>query len=828
MSDIDFTKGDLSIKPGEVLFVEGAEAQWAASVQNGRLEAFISPPAEPDGDHEKACFATGLKLFSVERDFLIGINDLFGSGAYSLSYRAAEETGVSLLPLKEPSKARASVLSKKEASALAVKSLSTLIEGARSALKGLEGLFNHLEALSESLSIYYWVLRENAATDYAPLCDFVAGARSWLTRGREEGLETYGDFNAEFMERWRVSASGTLEDQPPEIDEGRAEYYRHLRGLPQELAKYFFGFDSFITGYTLRDGSECLGQLLLNIKWLTAGIAASFNRLYNPQKDCIFLELEKEIPLLGNNRLQIQKLLRAMEYAIGEISDAAAVLETEYGCKPALDMAGLERLYHRTQLLVKARPDSSPLTGTGAGFRMVVPEELADSAVKILEYSGIAKERAKTFLDSLEAYRGQLDRFSTDTAFRGVKKALTDTFFEAFEAAAKRALTEGNPPRPVLMFLMFGYVDEKLLEQEHLISLYRLADRSGPSAQHGVYSPFQWMSAIYSMEKAPSVNDFGQDYFDVFREMKKNRRVSDKDKKEYDNNRDARLSFEIRNMLRTNQKLCYGQISTYVPILHSGIITSNLESCVVTPERIKESLSRILEVDYSAFHREVSYRNQTYKIEKEYVMKAVLPDVILMPTFGTRASMWQEISVRNRRLPGRFIFPLFTAENLDDLMLKVVGNFRWELCRTMMGAGWNDITQKSLTSEYTDYIQFYKKNSELHEEVKERIKAQVQKRRGMMRDIFTSDYEYWINYEAKGQMRLNKVSRSILYRYCPFSRAIRSQLEKQPVFAEAATQFNILRAKQARELESRYNRYVRSGIPLDEEMTENLRFYKEL
>ena len=35
---------------------------------------------------------------------------------------------------------------------------------------------------------------------------------------------------------------------------------------------------------------------------------------------------------------------------------------------------------------------------------------------------------------------------------------------------------------------------------------------------------------------------------------------------------------------------------------------------------------------------------------------------------------------------------------------------------------WNDITEPSLTSEYCDYIQFYRKNHDLSAEAKEKIK----------------------------------------------------------------------------------------------------------
>jgi len=197
-----------------------------------------------------------------------------------------------------------------------------------------------------------------------------------------------------------------------------------------------------------------------------------------------------------------------------------------------------------------------------------------------------------------------------------------------------------------------------------------------------------------------------------------------------------------------------------------------------------------------------------------------------MPVYGSRAIMWQEIAGRVRSTPGRLLIPVFTDENLDDLLIRLVGNFRWELCRTMMGSAWNDVTQSSLTSDYTDYIQFYRKNRDLTDEGKERLKSQISKFHSRTRDIFTADYELWINNEAKSNPRLNKVARAILFRHCPFSKPIREHLERQPIYLDMVTQMRNQRAKLSKELESRYNRYAKANGTFDPVLEVNLEFYK--
>lgn len=248
----------------------------------------------------------------------------------------------------------------------------------------------------------------------------------------------------------------------------------------------------------------------------------------------------------------------------------------------------------------------------------------------------------------------------------------------------------------------------------------------------------------------------------------------------------------------------------------------------VTSERVKAAVSEILTIDPTAFHREVHFQDPRHVIEKERIHKAVAPDIILMPTFGSRGMMWQEISGRSRVTPGRLLLPAFTDEPLDALLVRLIGNFRWELCRTLMGTGWNDITQPSLTSEYADYIQFYKTNKDLSDEAKGRVKAQITKYRGSTRDMFTADYEIWIRNESRGNLRLNKVVRRILFKYCPFSREIRSHLEKHPAYADLIRSFEAHQAKEARSLESRYSTYrAKSGV-LHPDLVENLRVFLEL
>ena len=265
-----------------------------------------------------------------------------------------------------------------------------------------------------------------------------------------------------------------------------------------------------------------------------------------------------------------------------------------------------------------------------------------------------------------------------------------------------------------------------------------------------------------------------------------------------------------------------------MPILYKEAIFGYLDKILVTKKKINESVQRLLKIDYSVFYREVIYSNNDLKIINETVMKNVYPDVILFPLFGTNASMWQEIGGRNKGTPGRFCFPVMTSSNIDDLMVKMFGRFRWELCRCIQGMAWNDVKVKSLTSEYMDYIQFYRKNRDLSDEARDKVKLQIQKARNNSRETFLIDYESWVKNESNGSMKMNKVARELLATYCPFEKSIRIKLNAQRPYevAQARSFRNAQKKKQEFEVKIKALQKATPEVPA--EMMNTYRFYAEM
>ncbi|MBR2530833.1 MAG: hypothetical protein IKE35_07415 [Lachnospiraceae bacterium] len=199
--------------------------------------------------------------------------------------------------------------------------------------------------------------------------------------------------------------------------------------------------------------------------------------------------------------------------------------------------------------------------------------------------------------------------------------------------------------------------------------------------------------------------------------------------------------------------------------------------------------------------------------------------MILMPVVGTRAAMWQEITGAKRTTPGRFLLPIAQEEDLSPIMISLCAEFRWELCKRIQGARWNDLTERSLTSDYVDYIDTYRKNRDLSQEAKDRIKSAMAKHRNSYKEMFVADYSTYIQYESSGALRHNKVVRAILFNYCPFSKVIREgAIATNPQYTQLIERYNHKSAHDIHLFDMAVGRIEKAGNDIPQELLDHKAF----
>lgn len=454
-------------------------------------------------------------------------------------------------------------------------------------------------------------------------------------------------------------------------------------------------------------------------------------------------------------------------------------------------------------------------------------ELLQNSLLQILDFAKIRKEEQQEIITAMNAFVHAKDRLSTQDDVRKLKKQIALYYFKVYKICLFEWFENANVPLAVKLFLNYGYMDERLLDDEQIVFLCEQVDQSYPNLPCDIYTMPEWLKAIYEGRKDTSRDSFERDYRDALREQRRTGRITDREEREYLKDNRRKVIFEIENMFTSNNKIVNGKLSTYVPVLYKDEIYGDIERLFLSKQQLADTILELEEKDFTIFNREVLYTNPQLKIEKEYVIKHVYPDVILAPVYGTASSMWQEITGKKRDTPGRFIFPSIVENEVYKLVTKAFGRFHWEYCRCEQGTSWNNIQYKSLTSEYMDYIQYYRKNHDLSEERREKIKVQIQRARNNSREIFLNDYELWIYYESKAAMKLNKVSRAILATYCPFNKDIREFLKTNTAFSEAMMRQIRNFGEKAKEWDMRIKRRENNNLEVPEEFYRTYEYYAD-
>ena len=435
--------------------------------------------------------------------------------------------------------------------------------------------------------------------------------------------------------------------------------------------------------------------------------------------------------------------------------------------------------------------------------------------------------RYEEFNTYIEKFMALEDKESRDDSVRVFRKSFTMAYYELYEEVFIQYAKAGVKNRLVELFLNYGFLDERLLTDSQLEFLcsIRPLTRTEPCK---VYRMKDWLMRVYRGEEIPSKNEFDMEYVDYVRDRKKNEGLSSEQERKLLTDNEIKVRFEIQNMLKYNSRLINGSLLSFFPMLHMGNFESDMENMLLTSERINEQVSALLEVDYSIFYREMLYENKEERIDKETIQKEIFPNIILFPVAGINGIMWQEISGKRSNSEGRIFLPTLFSGKLEDVFITIFGRYHWELCKTIQGTAWNNILVPSLTSEYSDYIQFYRKNKDLSTEKKELLKNQFTRCRNNMREIFVYDYTIWMKYESTGSIRLNKVARRMLATYCPFKKEIRKRIASQPIFEEAMAKFERDRQKKCKELILRFKALENKGATIVEELAATQHFYEEL
>lgn len=772
---MQLVQGKNPISKGTVLFQEGEQMEWLAILLAGKILI------------KNKCY----RIVKAQGTFL-GLADL-QKGVYSSDYMVMEDAVVLALPIYEKEPIRSLIAKNNDYRAI-------MISSQCKHFIGLYRIYESLQKMSESL--YNFV-----KTSY----------RTYQEIHQRVGIPTI-----------EISAIDELQTYDSSIDivEEQVHFYEEASRIPLSINKTYFAYsedmvvylNEILTNYINQCVEEC-NNLLEYTEQIVELLNGSSGRSLFEYSAMLGRDLKREGKI-------DKELIDSLQGIVEQLSEVEHVVNENTMTKVSYP---IDEMKETVRTLASKELSAEEQAEKEAAEALVQRDflTLKDSMQQIIDFSGLEEETLTTFKEAVEFFVHASDRLSVEDDMKKQKKNITNGFFPLYQACYYKKLSSAKIPAAVKLFLNYGYVDERLLTEEQLLFLCGVEEEKEESGPCHVYTMCEWLDAIRNGEKDPSKSEFDEDYVESLRTMRKQGEITEEEQKQLLNDMGKRVDFEINNMFKCNDRTCYGQPSSYVPILYKDVLYGYMDKLLVTKKKLNESVERLNRLDYSVFYREVIYSNAELNIVNDSVMKNVFPDIIMIPVYGINASMWQEISGRSKQTPGRFLFPALSGTNIDDLMLKMFGRFHWELCRCVMGMAWNDVKTKSLTSEYMDYIQFYRKNREISEEWRDKIKLQIQKARNNSREIFLIDYENWMRNESNASMKLNKVAREILATYVPFNKEYRDKLGVQRPYEVAMARYgrNMVKKKQELDLKLKAIRKVTEDIP--EEIMDTYRYFTE-
>ncbi len=678
-----------------------------------------------------------------------------------------------------------------------------------------------------------------AITQYKALYDYYKALEDSAYEIADFVGKQYGEYKLlcaqEVVEQKEVVAIELHQVNKPEpIRSWEWGYFKELTELPEKTLQHFFVEKEDLIIGVLLQAAEMMTRMVSNMDALKEYINKAKEYLLCKEEDLLELwyDLAVKMALLGGDTIVVGVRVDELD---AFLKSTGFYKETEIAERLAYFRGVDFKNYAITQA---ARQDDNENADGEVAEEMTREQVLkTDFTTYIMKYAGFEDEEIQNCKALIKEYAEIAEVQDYTPEMQKTRKMLTKVFYDIYEKAFLRAVKARSISTVMKLFFNFGVLDLQVAGENHLDELMAFSilldnqwkeqkelDKNGEAFSH-VYTAYQWLCMIYRGEKEPSKNEFDVDYTGHLLEMRKNHEITRDEENVLKHDQLKKLEFEIHNMFMTNNRITYGRITTFCPVLHEKDFIRTIDQLIVSLLTVNSAIDNIRELDYSCFFREVFFAAPQYGIDRTEIMKEVLPDVILMPNIGSRAMMWQETSGVKRDTPARFIFPVMTTGDLSDMMLETMGRYRWEICRKILGVRWNDIREKSLTSEFYDYIQFYRKNRDLSQEAKEKVKAEIVHAKNNYREVFVADYVSWMKYESQGNFRLNKVSRRIISEYVPFKAEVRKKLEENPMYKELFTKSNIIAGRKREKERVLFDRYVAAGGVITPELEAHLNYY---
>jgi len=829
----------VKIPSGEIILLEGSKCQSLNILHEGNVS------------FEKKMDEISIPLYELSGPNLtLGSSALIVNTTYPYTIRARSSCVVSTYVMS-PSNVNRTLASKLSLGMMVARTLMREISETFKKTNQILKLRSKVESYTDNLSLLYYHCNPSAFPDIDwkkpiqikessidPVMDFV---RENLKNFQERGGLLPDRPSARFLNEDHSEFLLKNYKEEEELDDKEFHFIRKILNVNPKILGALFESDPSLLVHSIEKLASTLKDMEEGLYQETLGLHEVLNVFGGDQNSFVdkYLLLI-ELLETGYATTPANIILPIAEDILEKAEEIYQSYKTIFGSPYMKRTDALSKIDSKNKLLQKkyaadlnlASLDANNRTQIQAGVDVeAIKKELTNSANQIFAFANTNQDQIREFSAQMIKLKTLKNPLDSEPDVRKLRRGITKTYWDIYKTCFIKNLSNGNTsPLPVKLMLQFGYFDETLLNEDHLAFL---ATNLNPSPTYRGEVPVhygpEWLEQIYLKKQPTSIDELGQTFFEKVKlEVRDTNLKKESDLPPNIDTPEARLTFEMNAMYEPNARLTSGGPGNHFPILTKYHIIMPLDKCLVTKERVFHTIMDILKIDYTAFNREVIYNNEALGIRSEFIQKSVIPDMIVIPSIGPKVMMWQDLSVfrgsGSKESRGRFVIPIFVTGDFKTMMMEAVAAFRWELCKNIMGPDWNNIGHPSITADYTDYVQFFKKNKDLSIETKEKLAVEFKRFRND-RDKFINDYLTWMKFESEGNQRMNKVVRNIFYRHIPFHKDIRNVLSQQPAFIEIHNRFKNIRNRQHRELENKYKKYANEAGQLPDVLQENLNFY---
>lgn len=804
MNGAETGKGE-KVGKDEVLILQGQEPRYMYYLHSGTLE-ILSAPEEFEGMHNDILLSKSKRVGIIQENTLVsGLSILF-TEPYKKSIRAIEDSVVSKYPIKEGGFKQIAA----ENPSLTITILSHLYRRLEISIPDAgryTKLYQNIARINDNLSLMFKSLGQGTAPE--------------KLQQRTESLHASyvrsgGDFPTTFEIRFLVADNGSLLKKkyafpglPMEaiVDLKQCAFINRFIKMESSLLSSIIKKDPTIAIYMYEVLADNLMKVLNRVEAIHNEIDEEMALLFGPEGSWTSFLVD------GGGFGAWQRSGRLAPDFLGNFLSMTVKIHSFFeeisGKKLSDAYPGFKKI-HEHYMAQKSKASAE----APARARKIVPvgREYQNSIQQIFEFGVIDKEFQKNFLKVLNDFRKMQNPFNTEPDGRKIRRFITRMYLDLAKQVFLRARKESVIPPPVRLMLLFGFLDETMLEGEQLHELNGLSLKSAESTEIPIYFENEFLAKIYEGKENPSITEMGLSYEAHLKEEEKHKKSEKGGKGAAEDEGVNKAFYEIDHRLMNTIAVCSGSTATAFPILTSMVMRGNPANFYISKKKLESIVRSLMEVDFAVFYRETVVKVGE---AREIIEEEVIPNFVLLPMFGTKTMLWQELDGTNRKTRGRIVVPTLFMGDLQRRLAHTFACFRWELNRSLKGAMWADPVEGGLTGIYFDYVNFFKKNSKLSVEAKERIAEKFKSIR-TNRDRFADDYIQWVLYERDGIMKLNAVVREMFYRHVRFKKDHREKLENMPAYSEIATKFKNVHSRDITGYQRKFKKYADESGALPE------------